>query len=59
MRSLKSERIDSTETILSVNHTVSSFRSKHVLFFNRQGLLFLPVGFFFFPYISPLISAQE
>ena len=48
MRSLKSERIDSTETLLSANRTVSSFRSKHVLFFNRQDLLFLPVGFFCF-----------
>ena len=48
MRSLKSERIDSTETLLSANRTVSSFRSKHVLFFNRQDLLFLPVGLFCF-----------
>ena len=48
MRSLKSERIDSTETLLSANRTVSSFRSKHVLFFNRQDLLVLPVGFFCF-----------
>ena len=48
MRSLKSECIDSTETLLSANRTVSSFRSKHVLFLNRQDLLFFPVGLFCF-----------
>ena len=38
------ERIDSTETTIT-DHTVSSLRSKHVLFFfNREGLPFLPVG---------------
>ena len=36
------------QTLLSANRTVSSFRSKHVLFFNRQDLLVLPVGFFCF-----------
>ena len=36
------------QTLLSANRTVSSFRSKHVLFFNRQDLLVLPVEFFCF-----------
>ena len=36
MGSLKSERIDSTETTISKPHTVSSFRSKYVLFLTEK-----------------------
>ena len=34
--SLKSERIDSTETTISRRHAVSSFRSKYVLFLTEK-----------------------
>ena len=60
MGSLKSERIDSTDTTISLSHTVTSFRSKHVLFFLTD-LQFLPVGCFLLqiPYLIFRILAQE
>ena len=52
MGSLKSERIDSTETTILANHTQSSFLSKYVLFLTEKPfpscLLATSLVFFFF-----------